>query len=81
MINISLCFCVVGLLLSGCVTVQKVNCPPNDVMILVPTPMGSLTIELEKGLLNKENEDNYYIDSEKYDKLMREQEQETQEGI
>jgi len=61
------------LALSSCATTQKAYCPPKDVVILVPTPIGLLPIEIKKGFLDKGNEDDGWIGSEKYDKMMKEE--------
>ena len=60
--------------LSAYMTTQKVCCPHKDIKVFVPTPWGLLDIEIEKDLLNKENEDKYYIDSKKYNKILEEEE-------
>jgi len=61
------------LALSSCATTQRICCPPKDVIVLVPTPIGLLPVEIKKGFLDKESEDDHWIDSEKYDKLMKEE--------
>jgi len=60
------------LALSSCATTQKAYCPPKDVVVLIPTPIGLLPVEIKKGFLEKKNEDDGWIDSEKYDRLMKE---------
>jgi len=64
---------IIMLSFSGCAT-QKACCPHKDLVIIVPTPMGYLPIYIEKGFLDKENEDDFWIDSKKYDKMMEEDE-------
>ena len=54
--------------LAGCVT-----CPHKDVVYYIATPLGPIPAEIEKDFFNKDNEDSYYIDKEKYQDLMEEE--------
>ena len=79
--NLFFCFCIVSLLLLGCATTQKVNCPPKDTIIFVPTPVGLLAVGISKGHLNKENEGESWMSAEDYDALEAEQDTENPAGI
>ena len=54
--------------LAGCVT-----CPHEDVVFYIITPIGPMPVEVEKDYFNKDNEGNYYIDTEKYQELMEDE--------
>ena len=63
------------LALSGCdCATQKPCCPPKDVVVFIPTPMGPMPIAIEKGFFNKDKEGKDWMGLETYNELMGEEE-------
>ena len=59
-------------ILGGCAT-QKACCPHKDVILGVETPFGVIPAIIPKGYLDKDKEDENYIDPKNYDEMMKEE--------
>jgi len=70
---------LVSLFAVGCVTTKaNVNCPPENVILPVLTPLGLIPVMIEKGFLNPENKDSNWLTEESYNKYMMEDEEQPQ---
>ena len=64
---------LVSLFAVGCVTTKaNVNCPPENVILPVLTPLGLIPVMIEKGFLNPENKDSNWLTEEEFNKPMME---------
>lgn len=50
------------------------NCPPEDVVFMVPSPFGPQPTKMKKGFLDPEKEGQNWITLEEYNKRMKEME-------
>ena len=67
--------------MQGCATCPK-NCPPQDVVFSVGTPIGNMPVKMRKGHLNPDKEKKTWLKVEEFEKQMNPfsgPEEETQE--